>query len=127
MAHTDNLKNQEPHGLRNLVQIIETTDAQIIAQRNHTREEVEQIIDGLEMAEANLTQTIKALSGLSRGSYFVTIKNDTEWNEVQVRLRDNPYSRTSIATGHVDKGHDAKSRREAAQEVRGLVRAYLCR
>lgn len=127
MAHTDNLKNQEPHGLRKLVQIIGKATTAIIANHNHSREEVEQIIDGLDMGQANLTQTIKALNGLGRGSYFVTIKNDTEWNEVQVRLRDNPYSRTSIATGHADKGHDAKSRREAAQEVRDLVPAYLCR
>ena len=96
-------------------------------ERFLTREDVEQIIDGLEMGEANMTQTVKALNGLSRGAYFVSIRDDKEWNEIQVRLRDNPYSRSAIACGHIDKGHTAQSRREAAQEVRSLVRAYLCR
>ncbi|WP_153132879.1 hypothetical protein [Dechloromonas hortensis] len=119
MKTANNPENQQPHGLGNL--------GQISADRNHTREEVEQIIDGLDMGQANLTQTIKAMNGLSRGAYFVSIRDDREWNEIQVRLRDNPYTRSAIAVGHIDKGHDAKSRREAAQEVRSLVRAYLCR
>lgn len=119
MTKANHPANQQPHGLRNLVQID--------AKRNHSREEAEQILDGLDMGSANLTQTIKALNGITRGSYFVTIRNDNEWNEVQVKLRDNPYSRTAIATGHVDKGHTQNSRNEAAQEVRSLVRAYLCR
>jgi hypothetical protein len=105
--------------LRNLVQIT--------AERNHTREQIEQILDGLDMGGANLSTTIKTLNGIERGSYRISIYNDNEWNEIQVRLKEGPAGRTAIATGYVDKGHTQSSRNQAAQEVRGLVRAYLCR
>lgn len=116
MTNTDNRKNQEPHGLGNLAQINRSAPT--------TREVIEEIIDALD--GANLTATVKTLSGIKRGSYHVTIKQDSDWNEVQVRLWESG-NRNPIATGFIDRGHTNESRFEAAAETRATVRAYLCR
>lgn len=91
------------------------------------REVIEATLDALAMNGASLTKTIKACNGMERGSYRVVITVDKEYNEVQIRLKDGPATRQAIATGYIDRGHDAESRAMAAEELRGLVRAYLCR
>lgn len=119
MTTANHPQNQQPQG--------GATDlGQITKEHRNTREQVEQIIDALEMGGANLTKTIKALNGIERGSYRVSIYNDNNWNEIQVRLKNGPGSRGAIASGYIDKGHTAQSRNKAAQDVRSLVRAYLC-
>lgn len=90
------------------------------------REVIEGILNGLESNRSSLTIHIKALNGLTRGAYRVTVKKSAEWNEITVTLRENTMTRP-VATGFVDCGHTSDSRREAAAEVRDLVRAYLCR
>ena len=91
------------------------------------REVIEQTLDGLAMAGANMTQTIKACNGMERGSYRVVITKDRDYNEIQIRLKDGPAARQAIATAFIDCGHTAETRRIAAEEIRGTVRAYLCR
>lgn len=91
------------------------------------REIIEQTLDGLAMAQANMTRTIKACNGTTRGSYRVVISTDREYNEVQIRLKDGPAARHAIATGYIDRGHTREDKAMAAEELRGLVRAYLCR
>lgn len=89
-----------------------------------TREHVEDVLEGIR--NYNITTTIKALNGIKRGAYFVRIKQDAEYNEITVKLYDS-LSGQQIATGFIDRGHDQDSRAAAAEELRGLVRAYLCR
>lgn len=91
------------------------------------REIIETTLDSLATAGANLTQTIKACNGMERGSYRVVITKDADYNEVQIRLKEGPGARHAIATAYVDYGHTAEARRMAAEEIRGTVRAYLCR
>lgn len=119
MTTANHSTNQQPHGLGNLGQIIEGQE-----QFTNTREHAEEILDGLK--GANLMATVRTLNGLTRGSYKVTITQDAEYNEVQCRLRDSTRG-NPIATGFIDRGHTKESRYEAAEELRGLVRAYLCR
>lgn len=89
------------------------------------REIIEGILEGLEHNRASLTTHIKALNGIERGSYRVKVSKDTQWNEITVRLTDT--TGTKYATGHIDMGHTREDRDSAAQELRGLVKAYLCR
>lgn len=135
MTTANHSTNQAPHGLGNLGQIIadqeqcnlvhcETHQKGNYAPKTNTREQAAEVIDRLD--GANLTATVKALNGLTRGSYRVTIKQDAEYNEAQVRLWENTI-KDPIATGFIDRGHTNESRFEAAAEVRGIVRAYLCR
>lgn len=111
-------ENQKSHPAHDLGQIC--TDHATA----RSREAIEELIDGLD--GANLTATIKALQGTGSGSYFVTIANNTNYNEVEIKLYDSPRGKP-IARGYVDKGHTSEDKYNAAQEVRGLVRAYLCR
>lgn len=91
------------------------------------RHQIEAILEALAMNRASLTKTIAACNGLERGSYRVVITVDKEYNEVQIRLKDGPAARQAIATGYIDRGHDAESRAMAAEDLRSMVRAYLCR
>lgn len=118
MTTANHSTNQQPHGLGNLVQIIEGQE------QFKTRDQIESMLDDLE--GANLAATIRQLNGLKRGGYRVTIKQDAEYNEVQCRLWENT-TREPIATGFIDRGHTTQTKYEAAEELRGLVRAYLCR
>lgn len=110
----ENLNSEAPNSA---VQISAETKA-------NTREQAEEIIDGLD--GANLTATVKTLNGLTRGGYRVTVKQDAEYNEVQIRLYENTI-REPIATGFIDRGHTNVTKFEAAAETRGIVRDYLCR
>lgn len=95
--------------------------------RQVTEKEIKTVAEKIDdMAGANLRATIKALHKAQRGSYFVTIKEDAEFNEITVKLYESTRG-GAIATGYIDRGHTAESRYEAAEELRGLVRAYLCR
>lgn len=96
-------------------------------EQNHgpqpgSREYVEALLDALE--GKNLRKNIEALNRQTRGSYRVTIAVSAQWNEITVTLRDG---HAIIAKGYVDRGHTKESRMDAAQELRGLVRVYLCR
>lgn len=118
MTTANHSTNQQPHGLGNL--------GQIIAGQNQpgSRELIEEQLDA--MQGANLTATIKAFNGAGRGSYFVIIGNSSEYNEISISLYDSPRGKP-IAKGYIDKGHTTESKYQCAEELRGLVRAYLCR
>lgn len=109
-------ENQKPHADRDLVQMYGKANPE-------NREQIEERLEAMD--GANLSATIKAFDGTTRGSYFVRIKNNAEYNEIEIRLFDTTGCR--IATGYIDKGHTTAAKYEAAQELRGLVRAYLCR
>jgi hypothetical protein len=137
MKTLNNPENLKSHGQHDLVQINESPTAgkknnysgpmkdYVEPRIDKRREEIENILESLE--GANMSATIKALNGIERGSYRISISRDSVYNEVQVRLKDGPSARQPIAVGYIDQGHTRESRFEAAAEVRGLVRAYLCR
>lgn len=87
-----------------------------------SREYIEALLDALE--GMSLRTNINALHRTCRGSYRVTIAVSAQWNEITVTLKDGT---GTVATGYVDRGHTKESRMDAAQELRGLVRGYLCR
>lgn len=89
-----------------------------------SREHVELRIQ--ETASMSLSRTIEHLNGLERGAYRVSIRASSEWNEITVRLYESTI-RNPVACGYVDRGHTADTKREAAEELRGIVLAYLCR
>ena len=96
----------------------------MVEKKHHNREQIEKLLK--ELNGASLTTTIKRLNGLRRGGYQVTIKPNAEYNEVQCRLWENA-DREPVATGFIDRGHTTEAKYCAAEELRGLVRAYLCR
>lgn len=118
MTTANHSTNQQPHGLGNLGQIIEGQE------QTRKRELIEEQLNT--MKGANLTATIKAFNGAGRGSYFVIIGNNSEYNEITVSLYDSPRGKP-IAKGYIDKGHTNESKYQCAEELRGLVRDYLCR
>lgn len=70
-----------------------------------------------------LAQQVKALNGTrGRGAYFVRVKHDREWNEVQVRLTDGHDTR---ATAHIDIGHTKESRQAAVDELTATVKHFI--
>jgi len=87
-----------------------------------TREHVEITLAAI--GGLSLTKTIEACNGLERGSYRVTVKASSDWNEITVRLYDG---RAMIASSFIDRGHTKQTRTQAAQEVIDNVRMYLCR
>lgn len=89
-----------------------------------TREHVELRIQ--ESEGMSLSKTIAHLNGITRGSYRVSIRASSEWNEITVRLYESTI-RNPIAHGYVDRGHTADDKAAAAEEVRFLAHAYLCR
>ena len=96
-------------------------------EQNHgpqpgSREYVEALLDALD--GMSLSTNVAALHRVCRGSYFVTVALSREHNEITVTLKDGT---GTVATGYVDRGHTKESRMDAAQELRGLVRVYLCR
>ena len=67
----------------------------------------------------NVSNEVKALNGTrGRGSYYVRVKHDREWNEIRVILTDGTCKR---AEAFVDLGHTAESKADALSEVRGTV------
>ena len=118
MQNQTSRENLKPNAGRDLGQIIKT------APEEGTREHVELRIQ--ESEGMSLSQTIAHLNGITRGSYRVSIRASSEWNEITVRLLDSS-SRIPVAHGYVDRGHTKDDKAAAAEEVRFLVHAYLCR
>lgn len=87
-----------------------------------TREHVEMTLAAID--GTSLTKTIKACNGLERGSYRVTVKASSEWNEITVKLRDG---QALVASSYIDRGHTKETRTQAAQDVIDNVRMFLCR
>lgn len=119
--------NQNPGMLGQSVQITadqEQNQFGLLSGEPDTREAIEETLNGLK--GANIAATIRACHGMRRGGYRITVKQDNEFNEIQVRLYENTI-RHPTATGYVDRGHTTSDRFTAAEEVRGLVRAYLCK
>jgi len=76
------------------------------------------------MDRPSLTKTIAELNGATRGAYRVTVKANSEFNEVQIRLYESTMI-NPIATAYIDRGHTVESRQACADEVRGTVAVYL--
>lgn len=118
-----NPENPQNHGPHDLGQIF-TSQAEAEKPRAGTIRHVRAAVEATQ--GASLTKIIKALNGLRRGAYRITIRASAEWNEVQIRLHESN-TREPIATGFIDRGHTRENRADAAEELRGLVLAYLCR
>ena len=126
MSNENISTNQNPGMLGQSVQIIADQGQNqfgLLTGEPDTREAIEETLNGLK--GANITATIQACHGMRRGGYRITVKQDNEFNEIQVRLYENTI-RHPIATWCVDRGHTRVSKLKAAEEARGLVRAYLC-
>lgn len=127
MSNENISTNQKPGMLGQSVQIIADQGQNqfgLLTGEPDTREAIEEVLDGI--SRYSLTMTVKAVNGMRCGGYRITATQNNEFNEVEVRLYENTM-RHPVATGFVDRGHTRESKFEAAEEVRGLVRAYLCR
>lgn len=127
MSNENISTNQNPGMLGQSVQIIADQGQNqfgLLTGKPDTREAIEEALDAL--AGANITATVRGVNGMRRGGYRITATQNNEFNEVEVRLYESSM-RHPVATGFVDRGHTRESKLEAAEEVRGLVRAYLCR
>ncbi len=91
-----------------------------------SKEAVEDLLESLAEGNLSITQHVKSLHTTRRGSYFVSVKQNNEYNEITVKLYENTHGQ-AIATGYIDRGHTKEDRRFACEELRGLIRAYLCR
>lgn len=114
-THTSS-ENQKPDAAHDLGQI----------STNHaepgTLEHVEITLAAI--GGLSLTKTIEACNGLTRGAYRVTVKASADWNEITVRLYEG---RNQVASSFIDRGHTRIDRVEAAREIVGVVRMFLCR
>lgn len=114
-THTTS-ENQNSHAAHDLGQIC------TIHAKPGTREHVEITLAAI--GGMSLSKTIEACNGLERGSYRVTVKASSDWNEITVKLWD---SHALVASSYIDRGHTKETRTQAAQDVIDNVRMYLCR
>lgn len=71
----------------------------------------------------NLRNHIRALNGTrGRGSYFVRVKLNLEWNEIQIKLTDGQCTRAEYG---IDIGHTQESKREALEEAYSMVKHFI--
>lgn len=74
----------------------------------------------------SLSKTVASLNGSTKGAYRVTVKQISEFNEVQVRLYESTMT-NPVAVAYIDRGHTVESRQACAAEVLGTVNVYLRR
>jgi hypothetical protein len=71
----------------------------------------------------NVAREVKALNGTrGKGSYFVRVKLDREWNEIRIKLTDGTTTRTET---FIDLGHTTESKIDALKELRSSVANFL--
>jgi len=96
----------------------------------HTAKEGTRNQTELQIAETkdmSLSRTIAHLNGIENEAYRVTIRANSEWNEITVKLYSGSRKQHVIASSFIDRGHTAKTKREAANELRSIIQAYLRR
>lgn len=71
----------------------------------------------------SLTAQVKALNGTrGRGSYFVRVKHDREWNEIVLKLTDGTCTRSEY---RIDIGHTKESKADALGELTQMIKHFI--
>jgi hypothetical protein len=70
----------------------------------------------------SLKSLLQIFNTLEKGSYKIRAKQDREYNEIQIVLKDG---RSTVATAFIDLGHEPATRKAAMKEALSTVRIYL--